>query len=389
MKRIILLLFSVIVAASAFSQKGKVTIASTMIDNGDLATAQERINEALANETTKTWPKTYIVAAKLATAQYKQGAGVERIIDAADYYFQAAELDQKGNAKGKGIGKFAKELKLALTFFMPDFQNAGIDAFNEENFDKAATIFEKAILINKLPLYEGDKLPEDSVFIYYTALASFNAKSYEKAEQYFNQSIDLNFQGGDAILLLNEIYKETGADEKIVPNLKRGVELYPDDQRQIIALINYYLESEQSDDALTYLDALIENNPTDGNYFYVRGFLYDKKKEYEKAEADYTKAVELRPDFFDATLNLGYLYYNIGVDKFNAANEHRDMREFEKAREDAEEYFRKALPFVEKAHELKPEDPYAMETLKTLYYRFNMNDKYDEIDAKLKSLSQE
>jgi len=68
MKRIILLLFSVIVAASAFSQKGKVTIASTMIDNGDLATAQERINEALANETTKTWPKTYIVAAKLATA---------------------------------------------------------------------------------------------------------------------------------------------------------------------------------------------------------------------------------------------------------------------------------------------------------------------------------
>jgi hypothetical protein len=30
-----------------------------------------------------------------------------------------------------------------------------------------------------------------------------------------------------------------------------------------------------------------------------------------------------------------------------------------------------------------------METLKTLYYRFNMNDKYDEIDAKLKSLSQE
>lgn len=388
MKRIILLLFAVIVAASAFSQKGKVTIASTMIDNGDLTTAQERINEAMVNEATKTWPKTYIVAAKLATAQYKQGAGLEKIVEAANYYFQAAELDQKGDAKGKNIGKFAKELKLALTFFMPDLQNAGIDAFNEENFVNAADIFEKVVLINKLPFYADDNLPEDSVFIYYTALASYNSKAYEKAENYFNKSIELGFQGGDAVLLLNELYKESGQDEKIVANLKKGVELFPNDDRQVVALINHYLETEQTEEALTYLNAAIEKAPDLYSYYYVRGILYDKKKDYDLAEADYKKAIELKPDFFDATLYLGYVYYNIGVDKFNAANELRDMREFEKAREDAEEYFRKALPYVEKAHELKPDDVYAMETLKTLYYRFNMNDKYDEIDAKLKSLNQ-
>ena len=83
-------------------------------------------------------------------------------------------------------------------------------------------------------------------------------------------------------MLLNELYKESGQDEKVVPNLKRGVELYPDDQRQIIALINYYLESEQSDDALTYLDALIENNPTDGNYFYVRGSFTIRRKNMKR-----------------------------------------------------------------------------------------------------------
>jgi hypothetical protein len=44
---------------------------------------------------------------------------------------------------------------------------------------------------------------------------------------------------------------------------------------------------------------------------------------------------------------------------------------------------------MEKAHKARPEDPSVLESLKGLYYRFEMNDKYDEVDVKLKEITGE
>ena len=38
---------------------------------------------------------------------------------------------------------------------------------------------------------------------------------------------------------------------------------------------------------------------------------------------------------------------------------------------------------MEKAHELKPDDVYAMRSLQELYYRLKQTDKYNAIKAKL------
>ena len=45
--------------------------------------------------------------------------------------------------------------------------------------------------------------------------------------------------------------------------------------------------------------------------------------------------------------------------------------------------YAKALPYMEKAYELKPDDVYAMRSLKELYYRLKQTDKYNAIKAKL------
>ena len=44
------------------------------------------------------------------------------------------------------------------------------------------------------------------------------------------------------------------------------------------------------------------------------------------------------------------------------------------------------LAAIEKAHEMAPEDRSYMQTLKALYYRFGMDDKYAEISEKLNNL---
>jgi tetratricopeptide (TPR) repeat protein len=387
MKRILFLFISVLVVGLSSAQKGKVTAASAFIDNGDLDAAEERINDALEHDKTKEWPRTYIVAANLATERFKNDKDEEKIIKAADYYFKAAEYDRKGDEKGRGIGKAEKELKVALTFFMPELQNAGIEAFNNKEYETAMEIFERVIGLNKLPLYEADNLPEDSVFIYYTGLAASRSENWSKAEDFFNQTIDLKYGEGDAILLLHEVYAESGDSSKMAANLKRGFELFPEDDRILTTLINFYLQTEQNEEALNYLNSAIEKDPTNFSFYNARGVLYDLSQDYEKAEVEYKKALEMNPEYFEPTLNLGVIYYNRGAEEMNEANDLTDNKAYEAARKEAEATFRKALPYMEKAHELRPDDLMVLETLKNLYYRFDMNDKYNEIDAKLKELN--
>ena len=50
------------------------------------------------------------------------------------------------------------------------------------------------------------------------------------------------------------------------------------------------------------------------------------------------------------------------------------------------EVFRKSLPYFEKAHEMAPEERSYMQTLKGLYYRFGMDDKYNKISEELNNL---
>ena len=46
--------------------------------------------------------------------------------------------------------------------------------------------------------------------------------------------------------------------------------------------------------------------------------------------------------------------------------------------------FKQALPFLEKAAELNPTDRNTLMSLKQLYARLGMNDKYKEVEQKLK-----
>jgi hypothetical protein len=65
-----------------------------------------------------------------------------------------------------------------------------------------------------------------------------------------------------------------------------------------------------------------------------------------------------------------------------------DVKKYSEAIDVANTVYAKALPYMEKAHELKPDDIYAMRSLQELYYRLKAKDaslgpKYDAIKAKL------
>ena len=381
MKRFTIMMVALFAVTMVYAQKGKVSAAQAYIGNNDLESAETRIQDAIIHKKSKDWPKTYIVAAELANAKYKAKKDPAELTNAYDYYMKAIELDQKDK------GRFEKEIKMALTFFVNELTNAGIEAFNGEKFSSAAGIFENVLKINGLDMFASEAAGEDTAIIYNTALAAYNAKEWDKAEEYLKKTFSLNYGGGDVTLLLDQVYANTKDSLKMAENLKEGFEKYPEDDRILTQLINYYLGAQQNEKALDYLDKAIEKDPDNSTFYYARGVLHDQSKHFDKAILDYGKATEFNPEYFDALYNLGVIYFNKGVEQMNMANDKTDFKEFEQEKAKADELFKKSLPFMERANKIKPEEAAVLESLKGLYYRFEMNDQYDEVKAKLDSIS--
>lgn len=383
MKKLLIVALALFVGAGVYAQKGKVNAAEAYIDNGDLEAAGERLEDAYTHKRSADWPKTYIVAAKLATAQYKKEKDIKLLQDAVDHYMKAIELDKADN------NRFENEIKVALTFFVNELTNAGIEGFNEQNYENAMVAFENVLKVNELDMFQQENPTVDTAIIYNTALAAYNAKDWDKASKYLEESIDYSYGGGDAVLLLHQVYGTMQDSTKMAENLQNGFEKYPEDDRLLTQLINYYLETKQNDAAKEYLNQAVEQDPENPTYYYARGVLSDQAQNYDEAIVDYKKALELKADYFDALYNLGVIYYNKAIEQMNKANDETDHASFQKEKAKADELFKTSLPYMEKAHEAKPDELAVLESLKGLYYRFEMMDKYDEVDAKIKSVKGE
>lgn len=395
MKKVVLLLCAVILSLSAFSQKGKVMAAETMLSSNDVDGAKKAIDEAIVNEKSKDWPKTYIIAAKVYTKLQQDGKDKDGLKKALDYYVKASDLDKKGDAEGKGANKFKTELTLSLATFKNDLTNAGIEGFNSEDFEKALFAFEGVLTVNEMSSLATNTV--DTAIIYNCALAAYNGKNWPKAEIYFNKSIDYKYGSGDAVLLLHQVYTTTGDTAKMGQNLKRGFEQYPNDDRILTTMINYYLTANQNEEALNYLNTAIQKDPANPSYYYARGVLYDQNKKFDQAETDYKKCLELDPNYFNALYNIGVMYYNKGVELNNQANNLTNNKEFEAARKNANEQFNLSLPYMEKAYSVldakadatNSEKIAVLESLKNLYYRFDNLEKYNSTKTKIEELEKQ
>ncbi|MDP4588654.1 MAG: tetratricopeptide repeat protein, partial [Flavobacteriales bacterium] len=101
------------------------------------------------------------------------------------------------------------------------------------------------------------------------------------------------------------------------------------------------------------------------------GTVSDNLGKLEEAEAAYLKAVEVKPDYFDANYNLGAMYFNQGVQKIKLANEipPRENAKYKAMVDKANADFEKALPYLERAFELDGQDQSTIKSLRDIYAR--------------------
>ena len=390
MKKTLILLSFVLLAFSTYAQKGKVSSALNFKDTGRLDKALEAIEEAIdaSNPKTKsslTWPRTWEVRGEIfqAIAQSKD-ANVKKLskdplTEALNSYKKALELDDKN--------RFGKSIKIKLTLLTNDLTNQAVESFNNEDYNKALLSFEQILDIQNLPIMRADNPGVDTIIVFNAGLAAFNAENYAKAIQYYGEAAKHGYNEGRTYQLLAKAHLENKDTASALVALQEGFQKYPDDNGVLVEMINIYITSGKTAEAMKYLSLAIEQDPQNATYYFAQGSLYDQLGEQEKSIESYKKAIQVNPDYYDAHYNLGALYYNNGVKQTEIANKvpPNENARYEAEVKKADEWFAKALPLMERCREIRPDDPYALESLRNLYYRLQMLDKYEEV---MKALGQ-
>lgn len=384
MKRIIIpLVLALIVLASC--QTGKVTTALNQKEAGNVEEALEMINDAVdpaneKSEKTISWPRTWEVRGEIYQSIYQsEDPQVKKLAEnpleeALLSYQKALELDEDD--------KFSKSVKIKLTLLSNDLTNQAVQAFNEENYNKALSSFENILELQDIPIMEEDSPGAvDTVIIFNAGLAAYNAEKYDKAIDYYSEAAEHGYNGARTYSLLANTYQLKGDTLGALEALKEGFEKYPDNNTILTSMIQVYLDLDKTQDAMKYLQLAIEQDPTNATFYFALGTLYEKNKQEQEAIEAYEKAIELDDEYFDAFYNLGALYYNKGVAQIEVANAvpPNENERYQEELEKANVWFRKALPYMERCLVLDPNHAMTLESLKNLYYRLKMMDKYNEI----------
>ncbi len=383
MKKFLLLIAAIGIYYVAMPQKGKVTSALNYIDQGILDKAKENIDQALLDEKSKDWFNTYFAKGQLCQASFKsenpkyKALYADPLAEAYASYEKAMQLDPKGTVKKKMLTGTVYN-SLAVNFY-----NQGSVRFEAKDYAGALQSFQSQIKITESDVYVG---AVDTGMYYNAGLAAVNSGKFNEAVTYFQKCADMKYMGITPYFNMSEAYlalHDTAKAESVLTGLNAK---FPNDKNVTLQLIDLYIKSSKNDEALKYIKVAKESDPNNASLFFAAGIIYLNELKYDDAIPELTKSVELKGDVYDTQYGLGAAYINKAADMFKAANEIMDVKKYSDAIDQANTVYAKALPYMEKAHELKPDDVYAMRSLQELYYRLKMTDKYTVIKAKLDAI---
>jgi tetratricopeptide (TPR) repeat protein len=310
-------------------------------------------------------------------------------------YKKAFELDEKGKIKKKAV------VMQNIATLRDLYTNEGIELSAKKEYLKAVKSFENALELSEYPKMKGDTIFKTGLITYYTAVFAQNGKDLETAKKYFNICVEKSYEKGSPYHGLASIYSAEKDEKSELDILNKGFKKYPDSKELLFDYINYYLRIGNSEGAFESIEKAIKVTPDNHSLYFAKGTLYDEmikdttdkysKEEKSKfvvnSKKSYEKALEIKPDYFNALFNLGIFYYNEAAAILKIAGDlplnQKAKYETEKAR--ANEQFKLSFPYLEKASEIKA-DEMTLNTLSTIYRQLGMYEKNKEVKEKLENL---
>lgn len=384
MKKVLLVMIAVFTTAITFAQSTKVVSAYNYLRNGQLEKAKINIDEACLNEQTKIQAKTWFYRGNIYLSIYLSAEAKYKALDtnALDVSYSAYQKALEIDAEVANENLKPSSPMMGLYVIGEQYYNQGVDLYNKKDYANALTKFEMTKKIN------GVFGAKDSTATFNAALCAIQIKDDKKAKLYLEDLAKMNYKQPLVYTQLANVYKASGDTTKAAVTIGKGRKLFPADLNLIISEINLYLAKGKTKEAQELLDVAVSKDPNNPTLHFAVGANMDEFGNFEQAEKSYKKAIELKPDYFDAHYNLGALYVNTAATVMEEANKLpiTETAKYDELKARADLLLANALPELETAEKLNPNDFNTLSTLKQLYARKGDAEKIKVIDEKIKNL---
>ncbi len=323
---------------------------------------------------------------------------------ALEAYDKAYELDPKQGEKIK------KGLEQLINYYAQIGDTSNILADHEVGADAYTHVYriQSAPAVN-----DGNPMMLYYAGYLYTMGGASDAALYAKGVDVLNEALEAGYadaevantevkdedKGNIFYYLYHCYYGQKDSDKANVQKAKdaliKGISMFPKNQRIIDALTQLYTVEEGMGDPselINIIDEAIAANPANADLWFARGRVFFALKDYDNCIASFAKVTENAPELYDGHFYLGLFY----IYKGDALNEelnnkiYTDNQEYKNDLTTVNEVYAAAIPILERAHELRPDDVAAVEYLKSLCFRLREEEgiqaKYDKYNELFKTM---
>lgn len=383
MKHVVLILF-LFLSERVISQD-LISVASTFLNDKNYVEAKSSIDEAFEKGTVVDNPGAWFMKARIYHEiflskdrnlnQFKRNrsAFIGTIVEAYNKTISLSVRTSNFNVLAKN------QIEILWAYGI----NEGQRLFQAQSFEKAIEAFEVAKIT---------KPGEPRAYIS-AAVSSLYAGKYQSAVDYYLAAKDIEElarDGYDGLILAKRNLRVS--DEDLLEVVGDARFNYPNHVPFIIEEVRTLIRLNRLDAAESVLNTAMKRNPNEPRLTLRQADLFDiifksayingeperSERYFEMASTNYERFLDANPTHFAANYNYAVMineqanrvYVRINL----MSNEEYEIRGKE-SEEIGHDWTRKALPFMEKAWELKPGDAKVLEALSVFYKRLKMDDK--------------
>lgn len=342
------------------------------------------------------------------------GSDYKKLKGSAEAFSKALELNPKMKDQ---LAAPLQNLRAALI-------NGAITDQNAENYKLATD-----------KLYTSYMVSNDASDLYYAAGNAVNGKDYDTAIKYYQMILDSGYTGvteefvatrketgeveafdnenvrniavksgefikpekrvseskkGEILRNMTLIYIELGNNEKAVELMKVARAESPNDVYLMRADADMSYKMGDVERYNELMNKIVASDPENPEIYFNLGVGSAEIGNKEKAIGYYNKALELKPDYEGALINIAVLMLSgesVLVEQMNGlGNSSADNKKYDALKQERNDLYSETKPYLERALKLSPNNSEVIRTLMNIYSQLSDDANYKAMKAKLDAI---
>ena len=382
---------------SAGAQKKEISEARSSIKSrSNLEQAEASMRELLKDSANRGNIKIYQTLADAVRAQYEvinEKLYLKEQFDTASLFTTARKMfltyecldsaDMRPDKKGRVKPEFRKKNSEFLAKYRRNLYNGGMFFIKKHEFDKAYSMMDVYLDCKRQPLFTGYEFNDSisSLAAFWTVYSGHKLSRPDSTLKYSGLALSGKKYRRRTLAYMAGAYLQKGDTLTYVNTLRQGFNENKTSRFFFTRLMDYYNNSGKLDSAMVIVNSALEAD--EDNIL----FLFAKSNTLLNL-GDYKGCISISDELIARNDTLADVYLNAGVSYINMALAlEKDLKNRRKNSTVILEYYKKAMPYMEKYRALAPDDKARWApSLYNIYLKLNMGKKFEEISGVLKKM---